>query len=110
LFHTLTLGLRIDVNVISTRVLLQFPPPLVCPLPFFHHVIFYTITSHVVTGTKGHIPCQVACAKGLVACYISPSTHNMGKTCMKTQTQNMSGNAKVKKNRAKLGQTREKEL
>jgi hypothetical protein len=29
---------------------------------------------------------------------------------MKTQTQNMSGNAKVKKNRAKLGQTREKEL
>ncbi len=47
--------------------------------------------------TKGHIPCQVACAKGLVACYISPSTHNMGKTCMKTWTQNMSRNAKVKK-------------
>jgi hypothetical protein len=71
---------------------------------------FTPITTHVVTGTKGHIPCQVACAQGLVACYISPITHNMGKTCMKTQTQNMSGNAKVKKNGAKLGQTREKNL
>jgi len=69
---------------------------------------FTPITTHVVTGTKGHIPCQVACAKGLVACYISPSTHNMGKTGMKTQTQNMSGNAKVKKNGAKLGQTGKK--
>jgi hypothetical protein len=29
----------------------------------------------------------------------------MGKTCMKTRTQNMSRNAKVKKNGAKLGQT-----
>ncbi len=57
--------------------------------------------------TKGHIPCQVACAKGPVACYISLSTHNMGKTCKKTWTQNMSRNAKVKKNGAKLG---EKEL
>ncbi len=28
--------------------------------------------------TKEHKPCQVACAKALVACYISPSTHNMG--------------------------------
>jgi len=54
--------------------------------------------------TKGHIPCQVACAKGLATCYISLTTHNMGKTCMKTWTQNMSRNAKVKKNEAKLGQ------
>jgi hypothetical protein len=55
--------------------------------------------------TKGHIPCHVACAKGLAACYISPSTNNMGKVCMKTWTQNTSRNAKVKKNGAKMGQT-----
>ncbi len=68
---------------------------------FFTLLCFTPITSHVVMGTKGQIPCQVACAKGLVACYISPSTHNMGKTW----TQNMSRNAKVKKNGAKMGQT-----
>jgi hypothetical protein len=56
--------------------------------------------------TKGHITCQVACAKGLVACYISPSTHNMGKTW----TQNMSRNAKVKKTGADWGRLGEKEL
>ncbi len=38
----------------------------------------YALTSSVIC-TKGHLTRQVACAKGLVACYIPPSTHNMPK-------------------------------
>ncbi len=71
------------------------PPPgppqsRLCPV-FFHLVMFCTITSHVMS-TKGLVTCQVACAKCLVACYIALALQ----MCM-TWTQNMSGNAKVKK-------------
>jgi hypothetical protein len=34
---------------------------------------FAPITSHVMS-TKGHVTCQVACGKGLVACYTHPLT------------------------------------
>jgi hypothetical protein len=52
--------------------------PLVCPLP-----CFAPISSQVrAHPTKRHVTCQVACAKGLVACYIPLSTPNMSKTCL----------------------------
>jgi len=40
---------------------------------------FAPITSHVMS-TKGHVTCQVACGKGLVACYTPPNTSSKPQT------------------------------
>jgi hypothetical protein len=50
-------------------------------------------------STKGHITCQIACAKGLVTCYMPPNFWNMPKTRM-AWTQNMSKQSQGEKNEA----------
>lgn len=76
----------------STRALLQFVSlSLVCPRPcvFFTLSCFAPVTSHVMSA-KGHVTCQIACAKDQCCSMLyAPST------------QNMSINVKVKKNGAK---------
>ncbi len=105
MLSTQTLQMPIDVNAVSIKsILQQFSPPLSLPFcpefVFFHLVMLCTHNQPpmlwVPRVPKGHVTCQVACAKGLVACYIPPNnTRNMSKPCM-TWTRNMSRNAPKK--------------
>ncbi len=60
----------------GTAAIFSFSLPF-APLFFFFSALscFAPITSHVMS-TKGHVTCQVACGKGLVACYTPPNTSN----------------------------------
>ncbi len=62
----------------SSRVPLQYFP-LGLPFALFCTHKLSQVRAH---PTKGHVTCQVACAKCLVACYIPLSTPNMSKTCL----------------------------
>jgi hypothetical protein len=57
-------------------VMLHFLP-FILPFALFFSAFscFAPITSHVMS-TTGRVACQVACGKGLVACYTPPNTRN----------------------------------
>jgi hypothetical protein len=81
----------IVMNALSTRVMLQFFPP-VCPLPHFLVTLvflglFWVHVIHVLgmfQALGGNISCYKTLGKGYQACYLALGTHNMGSDGRKT--------------------------